>query len=865
MNDYGVGAVWMSEEKALEVSAIDESFYFLAAFRGRVFEHLKKIHVNLYGVHAVRQTLTTGGSLPRWDFPVYSLNLTGTCVCFTGLPLERREELRDKINYMNGIVSPALTEKVTHLVAESCDSSSKKYTEARRMGLPIMSPKWIEKAWEAAQKFSVENFSSKELVQQHRLPIFSQMVITATGIAGDERIDIARLVELNGGRFSGDMKRNECTHLIADQTKGTKYKKAREWGTIKIVRASWLRKSVEAGYVLPESAFDPEKRNRCSTPVLTSRAPEPPEDLDFSAIQGKGGRLDSSTFNTQISKHNEEPEPEPERTPLSLVRTSLRREGSRLRLAPSTPTVFDPIDQLGDTCLKGDFDFLEGCRIWLCGADQSRVDKWKKLLDRSGATRVGTMEAANHIVVLNASAGERTKLTQAKTRGVQVVRAEWIVACCKAKDLLGVEEYLWDPEDTVLRTASALPSHASDDVETPRVRKVVPISDGSTHVDYLVCDQVECGQLRLDGNYDQVVTVFFVKNCLLNGRMVRPSSHPLYRPMPAVEDSTVFLNTVIVVSCFNDYERLVLVDLIKRFGGRVQETLAKRNKGDQLAVTHVVGGSEGQRIVEARRQKFRVVDPSWVIECIINDKLLKEESFPLRGEAYASYEGRTDDLWPETARRRSLPQQTSAVDDFSDLIVDELRNESVASPSITRSAIVENEFRTPMTETMVGRILKEAVTKTAAPKHQARSDPTPTKSSEEALSSKQSIINRRTITRHSLRKSALNEKPLVTATELEPSRSEQQLASSRNSDMMALRAKMTERLEQRNREIASKLAANKASTAPASPQPAAGEDAALSRRRKRPQSGGNSGPIAKKTSQSPLPPTPTPEETPPPL
>lgn len=38
-------------------------------------------------------------------------------------------------------------------------------------------------------------------------------------------MDIARLIELHGGRFSGDMKRNECTHLIADQTKGVKYKK----------------------------------------------------------------------------------------------------------------------------------------------------------------------------------------------------------------------------------------------------------------------------------------------------------------------------------------------------------------------------------------------------------------------------------------------------------------------------------------------------------------------------------------------------------------------------------------------------------------------------------------------------------------
>ncbi|KAK6042352.1 BRCA1 protein, partial [Cooperia oncophora] len=356
MNEYGVGAVWLSEEKAMKVTSKDSSFYFVAAFRGRVFEHLKKLKVNLYGVHVVRQTLNNGGSLPRWDFPVYSLNMTGACVCFTGLPLDRREELKTKINYMNGVVSPCLTERVTHLVTEHCDTASKKYTEARRMSLPIMLPTWIEKAWEAAQLFSIDLFTSEELTQQYRTPIFNNMVVTATGVSGSERLNIARLVELHGGRFSGDMKRNECTHLIADQTKGVKYKKAREWKSIKIVRSTWLRKSVMAGYILPESAFDPERRNRCSTPVQESRLVEP-EELDCSVIQGRGGRLDNSTFNTQITKNDEGSEAE--RTPLSSVRSNLRREPSRHRLATSTPVVIDPVDQLDETCLRGDFDFLE--------------------------------------------------------------------------------------------------------------------------------------------------------------------------------------------------------------------------------------------------------------------------------------------------------------------------------------------------------------------------------------------------------------------------------------------------------------------------------------------------------------------------
>ncbi|KAK6054529.1 hypothetical protein COOONC_07964 [Cooperia oncophora] len=34
MNEYGVGAVWLSEEKAMKVTSKDSSFYFVAAVPG---------------------------------------------------------------------------------------------------------------------------------------------------------------------------------------------------------------------------------------------------------------------------------------------------------------------------------------------------------------------------------------------------------------------------------------------------------------------------------------------------------------------------------------------------------------------------------------------------------------------------------------------------------------------------------------------------------------------------------------------------------------------------------------------------------------------------------------------------------------
>uniref|UniRef100_A0A0K0D5R8 BRCT domain-containing protein n=1 Tax=Angiostrongylus cantonensis TaxID=6313 RepID=A0A0K0D5R8_ANGCA len=131
-------------------------------------------------------------------------------------------------------------------------------------------------------------------------------------------MDIAGLTELNGGRFFGDMKRSECTHLIADKIRGVKFKKS--------------------------------------------------------------------------------------------------------------------------------------CRIWVCGADQTRFNKWKRILDRSRATRVPNVEAASHVVVVNVSLSERTRLIQAQFRGVHIVRAKWVAACFIQKDQVPLKEFLWDPSDNVIQS-----------------------------------------------------------------------------------------------------------------------------------------------------------------------------------------------------------------------------------------------------------------------------------------------------------------------------------------------------------------------------------------------------------------------------
>jgi DNA replication regulator DPB11 len=69
--------------------------------------------------------------------------------------------------------------------------------------------------------------------------------MSISGIEMNERTVIGQAIEENGGRYTMDMERGICTHLITDKTNGDKYKFALQWGEIHLVTSRWLRKCLE--------------------------------------------------------------------------------------------------------------------------------------------------------------------------------------------------------------------------------------------------------------------------------------------------------------------------------------------------------------------------------------------------------------------------------------------------------------------------------------------------------------------------------------------------------------------------------------------------------------------------------------------
>lgn len=67
-----------------------------------------------------------------------------------------------------------------------------------------------------------------------------------------------------------------------------------------------------------------------------------------------------------------------------------------------------------------------------------------------------------------------------------------------------------------------------------------------------------------------------------------------------------------------------------RFAGKVEATIVSRERDGMKPCTHLVVGEKSSRLADCKKKlpRLKIVDASWVIECIINDKILVETRFP---------------------------------------------------------------------------------------------------------------------------------------------------------------------------------------------------------------------------------------------
>ncbi len=79
--------------------------------------------------------------------------------------------------------------------------------------MAIMKSEWIYETWNLSKNDDY-SYTTDEFFQKHKVPIFYNLVITSTGIPESDKNEIVKLINDNGGKYSGSFKVSLDFHIF---------------------------------------------------------------------------------------------------------------------------------------------------------------------------------------------------------------------------------------------------------------------------------------------------------------------------------------------------------------------------------------------------------------------------------------------------------------------------------------------------------------------------------------------------------------------------------------------------------------------------------------------------------------------------
>eukprot|EP00066_Takifugu_rubripes_P017107 XP_011606373.1 PREDICTED: DNA topoisomerase 2-binding protein 1 isoform X1 [Takifugu rubripes] len=620
----------VDEDAILQMDQKDKALYVFSSFTSPGYLHCKMLGCRVVGPLVVVFCLQQQHCVPKAEKPVYNMAMADVTISCTSLDKAARAEVMDLVQLMGGRVYLDLNVSVTHLIAG--EVGSKKYLVAASLGKPILLPSWVKACWEKSQD-SLFRYTDLP-VEEYLCPVLRGCTVCVTGLTSTERKDVQRLCEQHGASYSGQLKMNECTHLIVSDPTGQKYECAKKWN-VYCVSLHWLFDSIEKGFCQDESRYTVERnaskstRPHTSTPTGTNK--EGPSLLGLSHISVNA----SMTINDT-----------------ALTNGTI----SRLEIP-------DPIDSLDLTVCPGD-DILDGCKLYLCGLPTKKLEKLRRLVNTTGGLRFNQpSEELTHVVMGDLDEDIKNFVSKT-THRPHVVTVQWLVDCFTKGCVLPEDGYLHPDCLPPAPTALSVPDHRAStsrlsaappmaSLNTPTYNKAEEdllsqyMDDETTVVDaappaggtnspglqpesghnqsggpepnstlpegseaglffgkrfllvgfgaeadaqlsLLVIEnggRVLTGQTRMVADYavvpllgcsveatvDEVVTDTWLAMCVEKEIVLQLSSNPLFTPVPVMDGRFPLKNCVLSVSQFTGAERESLVELAKYLGAEVQD------------------------------------------------------------------------------------------------------------------------------------------------------------------------------------------------------------------------------------------------------------------------------------------------------
>ncbi|KAI6099787.1 hypothetical protein F5141DRAFT_1143582 [Pisolithus sp. B1] len=240
----------------------------------------------------------------------------GVTVCATGQV--DKPTLFKKAFELGAMSNSDFTDKVTHLIANVHGGA--KYTCALERKIPIMTPEWINESHSIWLRGDDVDF--RESVSKHRLPVFSGVILSMSGIDDADRCtEISRLFAAEQGLYVKNIERPvKVTHLLCSgdvETDKMRYAERfnqRGEASIHIVWEEWFWDCLEFGGRFDERKYHvkrprPQRRSlHGSEPFFSSemnRMPHGSERMSTLLAEKSGAGDHVDLHNTSDSNPTE--------------------------------------------------------------------------------------------------------------------------------------------------------------------------------------------------------------------------------------------------------------------------------------------------------------------------------------------------------------------------------------------------------------------------------------------------------------------------------------------------------------------------------------------------------------------------------
>ncbi|XP_017821347.2 DNA topoisomerase 2-binding protein 1 isoform X2 [Callithrix jacchus] len=596
----------ITEEEALKIKENDRSLYICDPFSGIVFNHLKKLGCRIVGPQVVIFCMHHQRCVPRAEHPVYNMVMSDVTISCTSLEKEEREEVHRYVHMMGGRVYRDLNISVTHLIAG--EVGSKKYLVAANLKKPILLPSWIKTLWEKSQEKKISRYTDINM-EDFKCPIFLGCIICVTGLSGLDRKEVQQLTVKHGGQYMGQLKMNECTHLIVQEPKGQKYECAKRWN-VHCVTTQWFFDSVEKGFCQDESMYKTEPR------------PEAKTMPNSSTPTGQINTIDSRTL-SDVSN-------------ISNINASCISESICNSLNSKLEATLENLENLDVSAFHAPEDLLDGCRIYLCGFSGRKLDKLRRLINSGGGVRFNQLnEDVTHVIVGDYD-DELKQFWNKSAHRPHVVGAKWLLECFSKGYMLSEEPYIranYQPVEIPVSDPPEIKAAVLKKKNSSFSKKDFTPSEKHEQADEDLLSQYENDSSTVVEGKKSEAEKFEVRpfNDSTHVEPLNDSTHILQEENQSSvshcfpDDSTVteeglFSRKSFLVLGFSTENEFNIANIIKENAGKIM-SLPSRTVAD-YAVVPLLGCKVEATVGE-------VVTNTWLVTCIDYQTLFDPESNPL--------------------------------------------------------------------------------------------------------------------------------------------------------------------------------------------------------------------------------------------